>query len=199
MITFKEYVIRRDETSFNPMPYGGEGLAQTALGIAASPFALASGLGQLMPSAKGYAAFEPARDFLLDLNKSNPEWREYLNWLVDAATNYITTQKPQTIQGVNMGYRPGLIGKAFQAGKKLLSAAYVGGRNVVHTIGNIKTAKKDKVMPKVQEFLYGLDTIEPQAALSRLQEFKQRLAASQGSDSIDQDARVHKPFSIFGK
>jgi hypothetical protein len=52
-------------------------------------------------------------------------------------------------------------------------------------------------MPQVQAFLYGLDTIPKEQALHRLEEFKQRLVAKQGSDSIDRDARMHKPFSIF--
>lgn len=191
MITFREYVVRRDEASFNPLPYGSGGLLQTAAGIAASPVAAISGLGELKPRVKGYGGFEPARDFLLDLNAENPEWSPYLLWLVQAAEDYIQNQKPTEIAGVTMGKQAGLASKAAAAIGAVVRAAWVSLRNVVHTIGNID-AGVDKIMPQVQAFLYGLDTIPKDQALHRLEEFKQRVKAKQGSDSIDPDARVHQ-------
>ena len=198
METFAEYVIRRDETSFNPMPYGSGGLIQTAAGALMTPIAAASGLGQLMPSNKGYKAFEPARDFLLDLNAKNPEWSPYLLWVIQAAEHYFQTQKPTEIAGVTMGKQAGMAAKAGAALGALVKAAWVSLRNVVHTIGNIDPGVQDRVMPNIQAMLYGLDTIPKEQALDRLEEFKQRLIAKQGKDSIDTDARMHQP-SIFGK
>jgi hypothetical protein len=199
MKTFREYVDRRDETSFNPMPYGGGGLAQTALGVAASPIALASGLGQLMPQASGYKAFEPARDFLLNLNRENPEWRPYLTWVLKAAEDYIQTQKPTEIAGVTMGRQAGMASRVAAGFGKLLKAAWVSLRNVAHTISNVDPGVTDKIGPQVQAMLRGLDSIPKDRALDRINEFRQRLQAGAGSETIDSDARIHKPFSIFGK
>lgn len=195
MESFAEYVDRRDEASYNPLPYGSSGLLQTVAGVGASPIALASGLGQLKPRASGYAGFETARDFLLDLNAKNSEWSPYLLWVIGAAENYIKNQKPTEIAGVTMGKQAGLASKAASALGAVVKAAYVSLRNVVHTIGNIDVGLQDKVMPQVQAMLYGLDTIPKEQALGRLEEFKQRVTANKGSDFIDPDARMHQTWS----
>lgn len=198
MLNFREFV----ETSYNPLPYGGEGLAQTALGVVASPIALVSGLGQLKPRVRGYKAFESARDFLLDINRTNPQWRPYLLWVLNAAENYIQTQKPTEIAGVTMGKAAGMVSKIAAPFGALLRAAWVSLRNVVHTIRNVDSGVVDKIGPQIQSMLYGLDTIPKDKALDRIIEFKQRLQAGQGSDSIDPDARMYKPLlqrlSSFG-
>jgi hypothetical protein len=188
---FAEFVIRRDKTSFNPMPYDDSGLAQTALGVAASPIALASDLGQLLPRTSGYKVFEPARDFLLNLSQQDPRWRQYLLWVLEAAESYLQTQKPTEIAGVTMGQQAGL------GFGKLLKAAWVSLRNVIHTIANIDARVADKVMPQVQAMLYGLDTIPKDKALDRIGEFRQHLQAGRGSNTIDPDARMSRPF--FGR
>lgn len=191
---FAEYVARRDETSFNPMPYGGGGALQTGLGIAASPVAALSGLGQLMPKASAYKAFEPARDFLLDAAVKAPQIKDYLLWVLNSAENYIQTQKPTEIAGVTMGKQAGMIGKVSAPLLALMKAAWTSLRNVVHTIGNVQTVAPDKIAQNVQNMLYGLDTIPKQDAINRIEEFKQRLEAGAGSETIDKDARMYQPF-----
>jgi len=196
MLTFKEYVLRRDETSYNPFPYGSGGLLQTAAGLgAALPGGMISAVRELTPQSSGYKAFEPSRDFLLDMAKKSPQWRDYLLHILDATENYIKTQKPTEIAGITMGNRAGLAKKMTAAFGALLKAAWVSLRDIVHTIGNIETPGIDKVGQQVQSMLHGLDTIPKDQALHRIEEFRQRLQASQGSDSIDPDARIHQPWN----
>lgn len=188
MLNFREFV----ETSFNPLPYGSSGLAQTTAGALMTPIAALSGIKELIPQTSGYKAFEGGRDFLLDLNRKNPAWQEYLLWVLDAAENYINTQKPTEIAGVTMGKQAGIASKIAASFGALLRAAYTSLRNVVHTIGNIEPGKVDKIGPQVQLMLHGLDTIPKEQALHRINEFRQRLKVKQGSDSIDPDARMHQ-------
>lgn len=203
MFSFREFV----EANYNPLRnlYGNDrDLASTMAGVAAAPYAAAAGLGQARPTFNSWAtgnpygrnvgaawkAFEQNRDFLLDLARDHHEWRAYLLSVLNAAETYLKTDKSGEVAGVTMGggmANNSLVVAAFAA---LLKTAWTSLKNIVHTITNTGNGVIQQIGPKIQNMLYALDALPKERALDKIEEFRQRIQAGQGADSIDVDARM---------
>lgn len=209
MGSFKEYVQRRDEVSFNPLHRAdANNLLLHPLGAAAGlPFAANSGLSKIAPQYRAMTtgnpykstnpnlairAFEKSRDWLL--NNSKGQAAEWLLEQLHTVMGYIQSQKQGTmnVAGVNMGQKPTMMGQAFALPVSVIKGMAIAAKNMFDTLNPMyvhKFGNGNQFAETVTQMLQSLDALPIDTALNKVTEFIHVLQNGGDSSHIDADAR----------